>query len=103
MEVAYVDSQLYEQGMVMSASLKNENSADLGRAKGGAFTYALRMVMANLRDTKPLATLKDLADDTIVKTRREGGHTPVYKAYPSADVLNDFLFLYRTGNEQQPH
>ena len=84
------DPSLYEQAFVMSASLKNENASDLGSAKGGAFTYAMRTTMA-----KPTATFKDLANGTIPLAQSEGSQTPGYRAFPKDDVMNDYLFLYR--------
>jgi len=89
------DSELYDEALVLASSKKNESSADLGAVKGGAFTYSLRTTLTELREENFLATLQDLIDGTITMTQREGGHTPVYKAFPSEDVLSDYLFLYR--------
>lgn len=88
-------SDLYEQAFVMSASKKNENSADLGSAKGGAFTYVWRTKMAELKAQNELTTFKDMADVVTTKTDADYGHTPQYKAFPSVEVLNDYVFMYR--------
>lgn len=94
------DGKLYKQAFVMASSQKDENSADLGEDYGGAFTYSLRMTLAKIRKDNPRATLKEFADMTIKKTieesRRDGerSHTPLYKGFPVADVVNDLLFIY---------
>ncbi len=88
------DQKLYEQAFVMASSLTSETSIDLGEEKGGAFTYSLRTAISELRTGNPNATFKDLANLTTEKTKKIGGHTPVYRAFPVPTVINDFLFIY---------
>ncbi len=101
------DGKLYQQAFVMASSQKNEGSADLGAEYGGAFTYSLRMSLAEIRKSNPNATLKELADITIERTieesridhetglPREYYHTPLYKGFPVEEVVNDLVFIYK--------
>ena len=88
------DRGIFEQAFVMSSSTKDESSVDLGAEKGGAFTWALRQVMADLRQNRDGATLDEFARATTARTQREGDHTPVYKAFPSSLMLNEKMFHY---------
>jgi hypothetical protein len=91
-----VDGALYEEAFIFASSKKDENSADLGSDFGGAFTYSLRMEIKNLAESKyETAKIKDLIPGVIKKTEDMGGHTPVFKAYPESDVLEDWLFKHR--------
>lgn len=85
---------LYKEAFVMSASTKSETSVDLGAEKGGAFTYAMRMVIDEFRTTGVDPTIDEFAKATVRRTQSVGNHTPVYRAFPNAVVLSDKLFGY---------
>jgi hypothetical protein len=54
------------------------------------------MEIKNLAESKyETAKIKDLIPGVIKKTEDMGGHTPVFKAYPESDVLEDWLFKHR--------
>lgn len=93
-EIGKYQGSLYNQAFVLASSTKNETSADLGRSRGGAFTWSLRGVIneasANDRD----ATILQIAERTRRDTEDVGGHTPVWRAFPSSLVLGEKFFLY---------
>lgn len=92
----FSDSALYEQAFVMSAASKDETSLDLGRDRGGSFTYTLRTDLAKLYEENSLSTIDDMAKKVTEDTKQEYDHTPQYKAFPADEVLSDYLFLYRS-------
>lgn len=90
----YKSGQLFEQALVMSAARKIETSLDLGRANGGAFTYALRKTFEELDRAAGKPTVRNLVDKTITKTKDivDNRHIPVYREYPSKGILDDYLY-----------
>lgn len=90
------DPTLYKQAFIFSASKQNENSQDLGSAKGGSFTYTFRTVMGRMKTQNPMVNFRDFAQEVSQITDDEYGHTPMWRGFPAADVMDDYLFLYRT-------
>jgi hypothetical protein len=91
-----VDGALYEEAFIFASSKKDENSMDLGSQKGGAFTFSLRSEIERLANADyDNAKIKDLLPGVIKMTERLGDHTPVFKAYPEQDVLEDWLFKHK--------
>jgi len=86
---------LYKQAFIFSASKQNENSQDLGSARGGSFTYTFRQTVEKFTTEKPLATFRDLATEVSQLTDDEYGHTPMWRGYPAAEVMDDYFFMYR--------
>lgn len=93
-ELARFEGTLFEQAFVLTSSAKNETSADLGRSRGGAFTWALRGVMTSMKVSNSEATILEISQQTRVDTRKVGGHTPVWRGFPADVVLNEKFFLY---------
>lgn len=91
-----VDGTLYEEVFIFASSKKDENSSDLGKERGGAFTYSFRSEIEKLASTQyDTAKVKNLPPGVIRQTENLGGHTPVYRAYPEQEVLEDWLFKHR--------
>lgn len=93
-ELSRFEGSLFDQAFVLTSSTKNETSADLGRSRGGAFTWALRGVMTSMKVSNSEATILEISEKTRTDTRKIGGHTPVWRGFPSDVVLNDKFFLY---------
>lgn len=88
------DRGIFEQAFVLASSTKDESSIDLGSEQGGAFTWSMRQVVANFGSTDTNVSIKQFADATSDKTEDIGGHTPVYRAYPSTQILAEPFFKY---------
>jgi hypothetical protein len=81
-----------EQFVTVAASNRSNTSLDLGRTRGGAFTYSLRTVFAELRRSDENATIGTLTSETAEYTwNLTHHHRPVYRASPET-MLNEFLF-----------
>ncbi|NDE14424.1 caspase family protein [bacterium] len=93
-EFARFQGTLYNQAFVLASSTKNETSADLGRSRGGAFTWSLRGVINEAGANDRGATIREIAERTRMDTEDVGGHTPVWRAFPSAVILGEKFFLY---------
>ncbi len=93
-EIGKFQGTLFKQAFVMASSTKNETSADLGRSRGGAFTWSLRGVINDASTSTREATIKEIAQRTRQDTEEVGGHTPVWSAFPSAQILAEKFFLY---------
>lgn len=85
---------LYKEAFVFASSTKDQTSADLGKEKGGAFTYALRMSIAESHKENPELSFMELAKKTQKKTEYEGDHNPVFNDYPKSKILDDKFFIY---------
>lgn len=89
------EQRLFEQGFVLAASTKDQNSADLSAEQGGAFTFGLRTALADLRVKNQNATFLDLAEKTRAETiAAYSGQTPVWRAFPSEIIEKEKVFLY---------
>jgi hypothetical protein len=93
-EFARYQGTLYSQAFVLASSTKNETSADLGRSRGGAFTWSLRGVINDASANDRDATIREIAERTRRDTEDVGGHTPVWRGFPSALILGEKFFLY---------
>jgi len=83
-----------EQFLTFAASKKSQTSLDYGRAKGGAFTWALRQTFAGLKQENRAATMSDFVKKTVDRTWQETRHhLPVYKAVPAV-MLQEKLFEF---------
>jgi hypothetical protein len=86
---------LYQQAFVFSAAKDNETSLDLGAAKGGAFTYKFRTTVEEFMQDKPMATFREVATEVSKRTEDLYDHTPMWRGFPAADVMDDYFFVYR--------
>lgn len=93
-EIGKFQGTLFNQAFVLTSSTKNETSADLGRTRGGAFTWSLRGVINESSASDRDATILEIAQRTRRDTEDVGGHTPVWSAFPSAQILGEKFFLY---------
>ncbi len=93
-EIGKYQGTLFTQAFVMASSTKNETSADLGEERGGAFTWALRGVIDQASVSNREATILQISERTRGDTEDVGGHTPVWRAFPSAQILAEKFFLY---------
>lgn len=83
-----------EQFLTFAASKKSQTSLDMGRSKGGAFTWSLRQTFATLKKENRQATMGEFAKKTVDKTWQDTRHhLPVYKAVPES-MLNEKVFEY---------
>lgn len=83
-----------EQFLTFAASKKSQTSLDMGRSKGGAFTWALRQTFASLKKSSRQATMGDFVKKTVDKTWQDTRHhLPVYKAVP-ATILEEKVFEF---------
>lgn len=83
-----------EQFLTFAASKKSQTSLDLGRSKGGAFTWALRQTFASLKKDHRDATMGEFVKKTVDKTWQDTRHhLPVYKATPSS-LLDEKVFEF---------
>jgi hypothetical protein len=83
-----------EQFLTFAASKKSQTSLDMGRAKGGAFTWALRQTFASLKKDNREATMGEFAQKTVDKTWQDTRHhLPVYKAIPT-EMLSEKVFEF---------
>lgn len=90
-----MDNQLYKQAFVFSASKKSETSLDLGSAKGGSFTYTFRTIMKDMFENNYMVNFREFAQAVSRKTEQEYDHTPMWRGFPSSEVMDDYVFLYR--------
>lgn len=107
MNDTFSNSSLYEQALVMSAATSSETAQVLNGAVGSAFTYSLRHAFDSLESDES-ATIKDLVDTTDGNMRsalesygRQQHHT-VYRAFPTAKILNETLWTSRDDNSHTP-
>jgi hypothetical protein len=93
-EIGKFEGSLFKQAFVLASSTKNETSSDLGRSKGGAFTWSLRGVIQRFSQSERSATILKVSQQTRVDTDKIAGHTPVWRAFPSTQILGEKFFLY---------
>lgn len=93
-EIGKFQGTLFKQAFVLASSTKNETSADLGRSRGGAFTWSLRGAINTASVAGRDSTILQIAERTRADTEEVGGHTPVWSAFPSAQILGEKFFLY---------
>ena len=83
-----------EQFLTFAASKKSQTSLDMGRSKGGAFTWALRQTFAALKKDGRGATMGEFVKKTVDKTWQDTRHhLPVYKAVPTT-LLEEKVFEF---------
>lgn len=83
-----------EQFLTFAASKKSQTSLDMGRSKGGAFTWSLRQTFATLKKENRQATMGEFAKKTVDKTWQDTRHhLPVYKAVPES-LLDEKVFEF---------
>jgi len=97
-EPVAADANLYRQAFIFSASKQNENSQDLGSAKGGSFTYTFRTIMGELKESNPMVNFRTFAQKVSAKTEADYDHTPMWRGFPGPEVMNDYVFLYGAKN-----
>lgn len=81
----------FEQAFVFASSTKSEPSFDIGPEDGGLFTENLRIAIRGMYRYNPNVTIKEVADETVAITQMQH---PVYRAFPTDAVLNDYFFKY---------
>ncbi len=91
--VATMESQPFEQLIVISASQRYETS--LAGSNGSQFTNALKAVFKRMKSNSPNATIGQFIDAIKSETRSETGghHTPAARVMPEQGVLDDSLFV----------
>lgn len=88
------DRGIFDEAFVLASSTKYESSVDLGSEQGGAFTWSMRGVVESFASSRRASTMGEFAAETSRQTKRVGGHTPVYRAFPEERILGEKLFSY---------
>lgn len=84
-------NEVFEQLLIMSAARDSETSLDLGVSNGGAFTYALRKTLMQLKSRNSSAKLKDMVQSTVQLTQDNFRHIPQFNVSP-AIMMEGALF-----------
>lgn len=93
-EISRYEGTLYRQAFVLTSSTKDQSSVDLGRSRGGAFTWTLRGSITRFKTENPEATIRQISEKTRTDTKKIAGHTPVWRGIPSETVMNEKFFHY---------